>query len=189
MPNLLRLTRWLIPLFIFTIVVLFLWRGLHQDPRELPSTLIGKPMPVFALSRLDQPGQQLTQQDFLGHVSLLNVWATWCAACQMEHPVLMDIANSHTVMLYGLNYKDQQTKAQQWLQQYGDPYQAVAYDPQGELGLNLGVYGTPETFLLDKQGIIRYRYIGPLDTAAWQNELLPRIQRLLAERYPTTVGW
>jgi cytochrome c biogenesis protein CcmG/thiol:disulfide interchange protein DsbE len=182
MPNLLRLTRLLIPLLIFIIVVLFLWRGLHQDPRAIPSALIGKSFPDFSLPHLNHPEQQVTQQVFLGHVSLLNVWATWCTSCQAEHPVLMDIANSHTVMLYGLNYKDQQTNAQQWLQQYGNPYQAVAYDPEGELGLNLGVYGTPETFLIDKKGVIRYRFIGPLDTAAWQNDLLPKVKKLLAQK-------
>ncbi|MGB6975951.1 MAG: DsbE family thiol:disulfide interchange protein [Gammaproteobacteria bacterium] len=182
MPNLLRLTRLLIPLLIFIIVVLFLWRGLHQDPRALPSTLIGKSVPDFALPRLNHPDQQLTQQVFVGHVSLLNVWATWCASCQAEHPVLMDIAHSNTVTLYGLNYKDQQANAQHWLQQYGNPYQAVAYDPQGQLGLDLGVYGTPETFLIDKKGVIRYRFIGPLDATAWQNDFLPRVQKLLAQR-------
>jgi cytochrome c biogenesis protein CcmG/thiol:disulfide interchange protein DsbE len=181
MSNLFRITRWLIPLLIFIIVVGFLWRGLYQDPRALPSALVGRPFPTFALARIDRLNQQLTQKIFIGQVSLLNVWATWCVACQDEHPVLMDIANSHTVALYGLNYKDQQANAQHWLQQYGNPYQAVASDPQGELGLNLGVYGTPETFLIDKKGIIRYRFIGAIDAAAWQEDLLPRIKKLLAQ--------
>lgn len=168
-----------IPLFIFIAIVLFFWKGMQQNPSMIPSPLINKPMPtVDEVSVDDNPEVKIKNQDFLGHITLLNVWASWCVSCQVEHPVLMDISRSGKVILYGLNYKDKRENAQNWLKQRGNPYVLDIYDPDGELGVNLGVYGTPETFLIDQNGIIRYKYIGPISPDVWQTDLLPRILKL-----------
>ncbi len=178
MNKLLYAPRYLIPLLVFIILAFFLWRGLTLNPRELPSALLNKSAPVFELPDLMQPQQILTHQIFLGHVSLLNVWSTWCVTCHAEHAFLMELAHTQAVTIYGLDYKDDSAAARQWLAQYGNPYKAIAVDKAGQAAINWGVYGTPETFIIDKKGIIRYKVIGALTPTIWQNQLAPLIQQL-----------
>jgi cytochrome c biogenesis protein CcmG/thiol:disulfide interchange protein DsbE len=175
------MARFLIPAAIFTVVVIFLAIGLNLDPRKVPSPLIGKPIPPFSLTRLKEPGTPFSQDNLKGKVSLLNVWATWCVSCRAEHQVLVALANSGKVAIYGLNYKDKRQDALRWLQVYGDPYIANAFDEDGRVGIDWGVYGTPETFLIDQQGVIRHKVIGPITAEILQHELLPMIERLQAK--------
>lgn len=173
--------QWLklgLPVILFIIILGFLWLGLNRDPHRLPSTLIGKPVPVFKAQGLLHPGKILTNRLFRGHISLLNVFASWCTSCRAEHAVLMDIANQHIVTLYGLNYKDQLQEVKRWLHRSGDPYQAIIFDPTGKIGRDFGVYGTPETFIIDQHGIVRHKYIGPISPDAWQDVILPAVKRL-----------
>lgn len=169
--------RYLLPLIIFLIVATFLWLGLSKDPHQLPSALVNKPVPQFAYPNLIKTSQLFTQQKFLGQVSLLNVWGSWCQTCYMEHTVLMEIAHSNNIAVYGLNYKDERIAALQWLEKYGNPYSEIIFDKQGTLAMELGVYGTPETFLIDAKGIIRYKHVGALDLALWEQEIKPLIQK------------
>ena len=162
----------------FLILLLVLWRGLNYNPSNLPSALINKPAPKFTLTILQSPNQVFNQNDLTGHISLVNVWASWCGACRYEHPILMDLNSSQQVVIYGIDYKDDRAKANAWIKQYGDPYRKVGFDPSGITSINWGVYGTPETFLLDAKGIIRYRHVGPLTHLVWQQEFVPQIKRL-----------
>lgn len=157
-----------IPLLLFFVLAGFLWKGLSIDPRELPSALINKPFPEFSLASLQQPERLLSKQDFIGQPVLVNVWATWCPSCRQEHEQLLMIAQADEIPVIGLNYKDERDMALQWLQQLGNPYQFNIYDEQGMLGLDLGVYGAPETYLLDAQGIVRHRHVGVLTAQDWQ---------------------
>lgn len=170
--------RWSIPLAIFIILVAFLWVGLWRDPREVPSPLIGKPAPSFALTQLHQPSQTLTNSDLKGKVWLLNVWASWCVSCREEHPLLMRLAASKVVPIYGLDYKDDPGAGRGWLAQNGDPYTTSIVDRDGRVGIDYGVYGVPETFVVDKQGVIRYKQIGPLSLEALQQKILPLVREL-----------
>lgn len=172
------MVRYLIPLGIFIVLVVFLARGLQLNPHEVPSPLIGKPAPDFLLPQLQDANQQLGRKDFLGKVSLLNVWASWCVACREEHPVLVEIARSGVVNIYGLNYKDTREDALRWLAQFGNPYLTSAFDEQGKVGIDYGVYGVPETYIIDRQGIIRHKVIGPITHENWDKELLPLIRKL-----------
>ncbi len=167
-----------IPLTVFLIIAIFLWRGLGQDPHKIPSPLKNKPLPHFHAVSLQTPEQTITNNDLIGYVILLNIFASWCLSCRAEHPTLMDIKQAGTVKIYGVNYKDQRQTALQWLARFGNPYQKIIYDPKGQLGIDLGVYGTPETFVIDKKGVIRYKYIGPLSKAEWQAKVLPVVRRL-----------
>jgi cytochrome c biogenesis protein CcmG/thiol:disulfide interchange protein DsbE len=169
--------RYLLPLIIFLIVAVFLWQGLRKDPHQLPSALIGKPVPQFSYPNLLTPSRHITQQKFLGQVSLLNIWGSWCQTCYAEHPVLLEIARSNNIAIYGLNYKDNRIAALQWLEKYGNPYKDIIFDAQGTLAMELGVYGTPETFLIDPKGIIRYKHVGALDATVWEQEIKPLIQK------------
>ncbi len=175
-----RYLRYLVPLAIFFILVAFLYRGLSLDPKRVPSPLVGKPMPEFSLPRLKDPATTLSDSDLKGKVSVLNIWATWCVSCRAEHEVLLQLANTGSVDIYGLNYKDERAKAQQWLQQLGDPYVANAFDADGRTGIDWGVYGAPETFIMDKQGMIRHKHIGPLTVDALNSTILPLIEELQA---------
>ena len=175
-----RYLRYLVPLAIFFILVAFLYRGLSLDPKRVPSPLVGKPMPEFSLPRLKDPAATLSDSDLKGKVSVLNIWATWCVSCRAEHEVLLQLANTGLVNIYGLNYKDERAKAQQWLQQLGDPYVANAFDADGRTGIDWGVYGAPETFIMDKQGMIRHKHIGPLTVDALNSTILPLIAELQA---------
>jgi cytochrome c biogenesis protein CcmG/thiol:disulfide interchange protein DsbE len=178
-PKLLSLFGYSIPLVIFLVTAVFLWYGLDRDPRYLPSPLINKPIPAFHLLSLQNIKQPLNEKIFLGHITLLNVWAPWCASCKEEHSVLMKIAKTKKLVLYGLNYKDKRASALEWLAHDGNPYHEVLFDDQGKLGLDLGVYGTPETYLIDSKGIIRYKYIGPITQAVWDEVILPEVERLI----------
>jgi len=172
----------LLPLVIFLGVAVFLYRGLWLDPSELPSALIGKPIPAFSLPAV-QGAKTLSEADLKGKPALLNVWATWCVACRVEHPVLNKLAKQG-VTIYGVNYKDDNAAAQKWLVEFHDPYQLNINDARGTLGLDLGVYGAPETFLLDKDGIIRHKFVGVIDERVWREKLAPLYQELVDEVQP-----
>jgi len=173
--------RYLTPLVLFLALAALLYKGLALNPREVPSPLIGKPAPEFTLPELKDTSRQLSHTDFQGKVSLLNVWATWCVSCRAEHPLLMQLARQG-VTIYGLDYKDSREDAQRWLQRFGDPYVANAFDADGRVGIDWGVYGTPETFVIDQQGIIRHKHIGPLTEEAIQREILPLIRQLKGDK-------
>lgn len=169
-----------LPLLLFLGIALFLYRGLFLNPQELPSALIDKPLPAFSLPDL-KDGQRLISEKDLKGPALVNVWATWSPTCKAEHQMLNRLAKAG-VVIHGVNYKDDGAAARQWLQDYLDPYQVNVADPQGSLGINLGVYGAPETFLIDAQGIIRHKYVGAIDEKVWREELAPRYQALLEEK-------
>lgn len=173
--------RFLIPLAVFVVMVGFLAIGLTLDPRAVPSPLIGKPAPAFSLPLVADESRRLGPADFKGQVALLNVWASWCVSCRQEHPVLLQLARRNLVPIYGLNYKDQLDAAQDWLRQYGDPYTASAFDADGRVGIDWGVYGVPETFVIDRAGIIRYKHTGPVTPEALENTLLPLVRQLQGE--------
>ncbi len=173
--------RYVIPLAVFVILLGFLAVGLKLDPRLVPSPLIDKPAPAFSLPQVEDTGATLSRDDLLGRVVLFNVWASWCQACREEHPVFMEIARTKIVPLYGLNYKDKLEDARRWLAELGNPYVASAFDRNGRVGIEWGVYGVPETFLLDRKGIIRYKHIGAVTPEIWEKELLPLIRRLQGE--------
>ena len=166
------------PLLVFVLMLVFLGIGLTRDPRHIPSPLIDKPMPSFSLSQLNDQQNTLSSEDLLGEVSLSNVWAAWCVGCRIKHEVLLDLSRRKMVSIYGLNYKDEREDALAWLKQHGDPYTLIAHDLQGKVGIDFGVYGAPETFIIDKQGIIRYKHIGPLTREIVEQDILPRIEQL-----------
>jgi len=172
------MTRFLVPLVIFIVMVAFLAVGLGLNPREVPSPLINKPAPAFQLPQLHQPDKTFSQQDMKGKVWLLNVWASWCVSCRQEHPVLMDLAKSNVVPIYGLNYKDPREDAIAWLKQLGDPYVLSIADRDCRVGIDFGVYGVPETFVIDKEGAIRYKQIGPVTPEALRDKILPLVKAL-----------
>jgi cytochrome c biogenesis protein CcmG/thiol:disulfide interchange protein DsbE len=173
-----RYLRYLAPLAIFALLVAFLYRGLSLDPKLVPSPLIGKPMPTFTLTRLDNPAAAISDADFKGKVTLLNVWATWCVSCRQEHETLVQLAKTGQVDIYGLNYKDNREDAKRWLSRFGNPYVANAFDSDGRVGIDWGVYGAPETFIIDREGIIRHKHIGPLTTEIINDEILPLVAKL-----------
>ena len=170
--------RFLLPLVIFLTVVGFLAVGLNLDPREVPSPLVGKPAPMFNLPRLDNPEKTISPKDLLGQVWLFNVWASWCGACRDEHPILVALSKSGAVPLYGMDYKDTRQDAQQWLEQGGNPYIASAMDVDGRVGIDYGVYGVPETYVIDKAGVIAYKQIGPVTEEVLRDKILPLVKRL-----------
>lgn len=169
------------PLGIFLVLVLFLARGLMLDPREVPSPLIGKPAPAFSAPTLAAPERVLRKQDLLGKVWMLNVFASWCVACREEHPVLMAYARTGGgVPVYGLNYKDKREDALRWLGQLGNPYADILVDAKGLIGIDFGVYGVPETFIIDRAGIIRYKQIGPITPEVLREKIEPLLKELNA---------
>lgn len=170
--------RYFIPLGIFVALVAFLYVGLFRDPRLVPSPLIGKPAPEFALPDVKDPSKTLSRKDLLGKVSLVNVWASWCVSCRQEHPLVMELAKTGEVTVYGLNYKDEREDALRWLNVFGDPYMVSAYDANGRVGIDWGVYGTPESFVVDQNGIIRYKQIGPISQDVLEQKILPLIREL-----------
>ena len=170
--------RFLIPLAVFVVLVGFLWKGLALDPSEVPSPLLDKPAPVFNLQELQDAGQKISPADLRGKVWLLNVWASWCESCREEAPVLMRFSQAGEVPIYGLNYKDKQEDALRWLQQFGNPYVVNAVDADGQVGIDYGVYGVPETYVIDRQGIIRHKHIGPITDEVWQDEIMPIVRKL-----------
>jgi cytochrome c biogenesis protein CcmG, thiol:disulfide interchange protein DsbE len=170
--------KFLLPLAIFAGLVAFLAAGLKLDPKEVPSPLIGKPAPSFSLTRLDNPAVTIRRDDMLGKVWILNVWASWCVACRVEHPLLVEFAAKKIVPIYGLNYKDERSQGMQWLAQFGNPYQASLFDQDGRVGIDWGVYGVPETFLIDQQGQIRFKQIGPLTPEVIRDRIEPLVRQL-----------
>lgn len=167
-----------IPLAVFAVLVIFLAIGLTRDPREIPSPLIGKPAPEFTAPNLHDTSMSLSKQDMLGKVWLLNTWASWCVACREEHPLLVEFAKTKMIPIIGLDYKDKDQDGLQWLARYGNPYDMAIADRDAKIGINFGVYGVPESFLIDKNGIIRYKQIGPFNDDAIQNKLIPLIREL-----------
>ena len=170
----------LLPLAVFLIVAVFLYRGLFLDPPELPSALNNKPMPAFSLPSVEDPQRLISDADLKGKPALVNVWATWCVACKVEHPVLNKLA-AQGVVIHGVNYKDENAEAQKWLREFHDPYQLNIRDEQGSLGLDLGVYGAPETFFVDKQGVIRHKFVGVITEQVWREQLAALYQELVDE--------
>ena len=162
-----------LPVVVAVAFGIFLYSGLGKDPQELDSALIGKPVPAFQLSSLRDPDRSLSQDIFQGQVSLLNVWGTWCPSCRDEHDDLMWLAEDRGVPVIGLNYKDNRNAALRWLEDLGDPYQLNVFDPQGTLGFDLGVYGAPETYIVDRDGIVRYRHVGVVNPKVWEEKLEP----------------
>ncbi len=175
--------RWqfIVPGVLFAVLVLFLVRGLNLDPREVPSPLIGKPAPAFTLPRLDDPARKIGREDLLGKVWMLNVWASWCVACREEHPLLVEYSRRKSVPVYGLNYKDGRAEAQRWLANFGNPYDASMSDTDGRVGIDFGVYGVPETFIIDKRGVVRFKQIGPITPAALRDKIEPLLEQLNAD--------
>ncbi len=172
------MNRFLLPLSIFVVVVVFLGVGLTLNPREIPSPLVGKAAPEFSQSQLYDQEKIFSPADLKGKVWLLNFWASWCGGCKTEHPVLMDLAKSGQVLIYGMDYKDQREEALTWLQRWGNPYSVVGMDEAGRVGINYGVYGVPETYVIDKQGVIRYKQIGPLYPDTVEKKILPLVKQL-----------
>jgi cytochrome c biogenesis protein CcmG/thiol:disulfide interchange protein DsbE len=169
-----------IPLIIFAVLSIFFWKGLSLDPSAMPSALIDKSFPEFSLPRLGDGNESVTmasRADIVGEITLVNVWATWCVACKVEHPYLNQLAEAG-VRIIGLNYKDDSNAARQWLQKLGNPYQWNIVDQEGKLGIDLGVFGAPETYLLDQKGVIRYKHVGVVDQSVWDEKFLPVIAGL-----------
>ncbi len=173
--------RVLLPLAVFGIMVGFFAVGLTLDPTVVPSPLVEKSAPEFELPELFDPDRTISLAEFEGQVSLFNVWASWCVACRLEHPLFMALAKEGDIPIYGLNYKDERSDAIAWLAELGNPYQAIAVDRKGRVGIDWGVYGVPETFLIDQKGVIRYKHIGPVDAEALENTILPLVRRIRNE--------
>ncbi|WP_313243250.1 DsbE family thiol:disulfide interchange protein [Stutzerimonas nitrititolerans] len=171
----------LVPLAIFLLIAVFLYKGLFLNPSDIGSTMIGKPLPEFSLASLETPERKVTVADFQELPALLNVWATWCPTCKAEHAMLNKLA-AQGVVVYGVNYKDDSDAARQWLTQLGNPYRFSVEDPEGSLGINLGVYGAPETFVIDRKGIVRDKFVGAIDERIWRERLAPLYQSLVDEQ-------
>jgi len=172
------MTRFVIPLVVFMVLVAFLAIGLSRDPREVPSPLINKPAPAFQLPQLLEPAKTFSAAEMRGKVWLMNVWASWCVSCRDEHPWLLEYARSAIVPIYGLNYKDKRADAISWLNELGDPYVLSAADLDGRVGIDYGVYGAPETYLIDKNGVIRFKQVGPVTPEIWEKRVLPLVKEL-----------
>jgi cytochrome c biogenesis protein CcmG/thiol:disulfide interchange protein DsbE len=172
------MSRFVIPLVLFVVLVVFLALGLRHDPHEVPSPLINKPAPGFQLAQLRDPSRRFSAEEMRGKVWLLNVWASWCITCRDEHPLLLEYARSKAVPIYGLNYKDKREDALSWLGELGDPYVLSVSDLDGRVGIDYGVYGAPETYLIDRNGVIRFKQIGPVTPDIWQEKILPLVKDL-----------
>ena len=174
----LRTWRYFLPLAIFVGLLWFLYTGLSLNPREIPSALINKPTPAFELAQLHSPDKKLGNADMKGKVWLLNVWGSWCASCRYEHPFLNQLAKEQVVPIVGLNWKDKPADAKAWLAKFGDPYMVSVSDLDGRTAIDFGVYGAPETFVIDATGMIRYKHTGPIDATVLREKLLPVIREL-----------
>jgi cytochrome c biogenesis protein CcmG/thiol:disulfide interchange protein DsbE len=170
--------RYLIPLAVFVALLGFLGVGLGLNPRDVPSPLINRPEPAFKLPTVAAPDRMVSAQDLRGQVWILNVWASWCVACRLEHPVLVEFAKTSPVAIYGLNYKDKHSDAVRWLANFGDPYRQSLSDTDGMVGIDFGVYGVPETFVIDRDGVIRLKLTGPVTPEALRNTIIPLIGKL-----------
>ena len=172
------MTKFLLPLALFLVLVVFLAIGLSRDPHEVPSPLVNKPAPAFVLPQLSNSQQIFKSEEMRGRVWLLNVWASWCVACREEHPLLVELSRTGVVPIYGLNYKDERRNALAWLEAFGDPYTLSLADTDGRVGIDYGVYGVPETFVIDRNGVIRYKQIGPVTAEALQEKIIPLVKEL-----------
>ncbi len=173
-----RALKFLVPLALFLALAVFFAVGLNRDPRTVPSPFIGKAAPTFRLEQLHQPKLAFVPEDMRGKVWMLNVWASWCVSCRVEHPLLVEMARQKLVPIVGLNYKDEPAAGMRWLAQLGDPYNVSVVDRDGRVGIDWGVYGVPETFVVDKSGVIRYKQIGPLTVEALEKKILPLVRDL-----------
>ncbi|HSW94156.1 MAG TPA: DsbE family thiol:disulfide interchange protein [Gammaproteobacteria bacterium] len=170
--------RSLFPFIIFSLILVLLWRGLSLRADQIPSPLINKSAPVFSLPDLFHPEKMRTNEDFAGKVVLVNVWATWCEACAMEHNLLLQLSEDEHLFFFGIDYKDNPVLAKKWLEQNGNPYQVVVSDSDGQAAIDWGVYGTPETFIIDKKGMIRYKQIGVMDADSFEKTIKPLLEKL-----------
>jgi len=170
--------KFLVPLLLFFALVGFLAVGLKLDPHEVPSPLINKPSPAFKVPQLAQPEAMFSPEDVKGKVWILNVWASWCVACREEHPLLVEFSHKKLLPVDGLNYKDQRPDGMAWLSQFGNPYDASLFDSDGRVGIDFGVYGVPETFIIDRDGVVRMKHIGPLTPEVIQTEIEPMVRKL-----------
>jgi cytochrome c biogenesis protein CcmG/thiol:disulfide interchange protein DsbE len=173
--------KFIIPLILFVVLAVFLAAGLKLNPRDIPSPFINKPAPAFSAPNLTAPTEKLSTQDLKGQVWLFNVWASWCVSCREEHPILNQLAKQKAVVIVGLNYKDEPDAAKKWLNTLGNPYNVSIMDQDGRIGIDFGVYGVPETFVIDKKGVIRDKYTGAVTIELWQQTILPLITQLQAE--------
>lgn len=172
------MNRFLLPLGIFIVLIGFLAVGLRLNPREVPSPLVGKPAPQFRLPQLHDEAKTFSPEDMRGKVWLLNVWASWCVSCREEHPLLVEFSKSGGTPVIGLNYKDQRADALRWLARFGDPYRVSAFDADGRVGIDYGVYGVPETYVIDKAGTIRFKQIGPVTPEVLEEKIMPLVREL-----------
>jgi cytochrome c biogenesis protein CcmG/thiol:disulfide interchange protein DsbE len=172
--------RFALPLVVFVLMVGLLGYGLRLDPKKVPSPLIDKPAPAFTLAMLEAPTKQLSTADMAGQVWVLNVWASWCVSCRAEHAVITALANRNLVSVIGLNYKDEPDEATRWLEQFGNPYTASVIDRDGRVGIDWGVYGVPETFVIGADGMIKYKHIGPVTHESLEQKILPMLKELLS---------
>src|SRR5436853_6179929 len=168
----------LIPLVLFIGLVAFLLIGLHRDPHEVPSPLINKSAPDFQLQQLNEPAKTISAKEMRGKVWLLNFWGTWCVACREEHPLLVEYSRSGVLPIYGVDYKDERAAALQWLDEFGNPYVLTAFDVDGRVSIDYGVYGAHESYLIDRNGVIRFKQIGPITKDVWQDKILPLANQL-----------
>ncbi|HEX8495170.1 MAG TPA: DsbE family thiol:disulfide interchange protein [Pyrinomonadaceae bacterium] len=170
--------KFILPLVLFIVLVVFLAIGLSRDPREIPSPLVNKPAPAFTLPTLPDPQRSFSSGEMRGKVWLLNAWASWCAACRDEHPLLLQLSRSGLVPIYGLDYKDERRDGLAWLEEFGNPYTLTISDMDGRVGIDYGVYGVPETFVIDGNGIIRHKHTGPITEEALRKKIIPLIKEL-----------
>lgn len=173
--------RFILPFVVFMILAAFMYVGLGLNPHEVPSPLVGKPAPAFTLPQLHDPKKQFSSQDMKGKVWMLNVWASWCVSCKEEHPLLVALAEQKILPIYGLDYKDKPEDAELWLKKGGDPYTLSVMDSEGRIGIDYGVYGVPETYVIDKKGVIRYKQIGPITSQSLSENILPLVAKLEKE--------
>lgn len=173
--------RFLVPLALFGAVAIGLAVGLTLQPQNIPSALIGRPVPEFALEPITNYGPGFATADLIGQVSIVNVFASWCIPCRVEHPLWIEVAESGEVSLFGLNYKDLPENASEWLAEYGNPYQRTGADLSGRAGMDWGVYGVPETFVVDAEGIVRFKHVGPIDRYVLENDILSIVRELQAQ--------
>ena len=170
--------KFILPLVLFLVLVVFLAIGLTRDPHEIPSPLVDKTAPAFVLPQLTDPQQRFKSEEMRGKVWLLNAWASWCVPCQEEHPALLQLSRSGVVPVYGLNYKDVRQNALAWLDELGDPYKLIVSDTDGRVAIDYGIYGVPETFLIDRNGVIRYKQTGPITAEILDKKIIPLVKEL-----------
>lgn len=168
--------RFAIPIALFAALLAFFFVGLGRDKETLPSPLIGKPAPAYELPTVEDPTRRVSDKDFAGKPYVLNIWGTWCPGCRDEHPVLLEIARRNVVPIVGIDWKDDLGLAQQWLRDFGNPYAVTGFDEEGRVSIDWGAYGAPETFLIDAQGIVVHKHVGPLSIAAWERDFMPKLR-------------